>query len=142
MRTPRRSSSPAPARSSAIAENAPYGTGKGQTEINYAVNSADGGSPQGVQTGSSSKLFTLVTALNQGYNFGFTLPVPGTETINGYTNCQGGPAGQYNGINGAYNVTNAEDPSRPPPSPCTPGPLSRSTSSTRSWKSRSGCATS
>ena len=94
----------------AIAENAPYGTGKGQTEIDYAVNSADGGSPQGVQTGSSSKLFTLITALNQGYKFGFTLSVPGTETINGYTNCQGGPAGQYNGINGAYNVTNAEGP--------------------------------
>ena len=36
--------------------------------------------------------------------------MPGTQTINGYTNCQGGPAGQYNGINGAYNVTNAEGP--------------------------------
>src|SRR6202023_4023456 len=72
--------------------------------------SAYGGSPQGVQTGSSSKLFTLLTALNQVYNFVYTLSVPGTETINGYTNCQGGPAGQYNGINGAYNVTNAEGP--------------------------------
>ena len=52
----------------------------------------------------------MITALNQGYKFGFTFSVPGTETINGYTNCQGGPAGQYNGINGAYNVTNAEGP--------------------------------
>ncbi|HEV2255474.1 MAG TPA: transglycosylase domain-containing protein [Streptosporangiaceae bacterium] len=94
----------------ALAENAAYGTGKGQTEIDYAVNTAYGGSSQGVQTGSSSKLFTLITALKQGTPFGFQLSVPGTETINGYTNCQGGPAGQYQGINGAYNVTNAEGP--------------------------------
>src|SRR5579864_2172553 len=94
----------------ALAENAPYGTGRGQTDIDYAVNTAYGGSAQGVQTGSSSKLFTLITALKQGTPFGFQLSVPGTETINGYTNCQGGPAGQYQGINGAYNVTNAEGP--------------------------------
>jgi membrane peptidoglycan carboxypeptidase len=93
----------------AIAENAPYGTGPGQTELDYAVNTEYGGSA-GVQTGSSSKLFTLVTALKQGYPFGFQLHVPGTETINGYTNCQGQLAGQYNGINGAFNVTNAEGP--------------------------------
>ena len=93
----------------AIAENAPYGTGSGQTELDYAVNTEYGGSA-GVQTGSSSKLFTLVTALKQGYPFGFQMHVPGTETINGYTNCQGQLAGQYNGINGAFNVTNAEGP--------------------------------
>ena len=94
----------------AIAENAPYGTGRGQTEIDYAANTEYGGSSQGVQTGSSSKLFTLITALKQGYPFGFTLHVPGSTTINGYTNCQGGPAGNYQGIPGAYNVTNAEGP--------------------------------
>src|ERR1700733_4526119 len=94
----------------ALAENAQYGTGSGQTEIDYAVNTADGGSAQGVQTGSSSKLFTLITALSQGIPFGFTLHVPGTQTIDGYTNCQGGPAGNYKGIPGAYNVTNAEGP--------------------------------
>jgi membrane peptidoglycan carboxypeptidase len=94
----------------ALAENASYGTGRGQTEIDYAVNTEDGGSAQGVQTGSSSKLFTLITALKQGYSFGFTMHVPGSTTINGYTNCQGGTAGQYHGINGAYNVTNAEGP--------------------------------
>jgi membrane peptidoglycan carboxypeptidase len=93
----------------AIAENEPYGTGRGQTELDYAVNTAYGGSA-GVQTGSSSKLFTLITALKQGYPFGFQLHVPGTETINGYTNCQGGPAGNYQGIPGAFNVTNAEGP--------------------------------
>jgi membrane peptidoglycan carboxypeptidase len=94
----------------AIAENTPYGTGRGQTEIDYAVNSAYGGSAQGVQTGSSSKLFTLITALKQNIPFGFQMSVPGSTTIDGYTNCQGAPAGYYNGAPGAYNVTNAEGP--------------------------------
>ncbi len=93
----------------AIAENRPYGTGPGQTEIDYAVDTAYGGSA-GVQTGSSSKLFTLITALKQGVPFGFTLHVPGSTTIRGYTNCQGAPAGFYKNIPGAYNVTNAEGP--------------------------------
>ncbi len=93
----------------AIAEDRQYGTARGQTEINYAVNTAYGGST-GVQTGSSSKLFTLITALKQGTPFGFTLHVPGTTTITGYTDCQGGPAGVYQGTPGAYNVTNAEGP--------------------------------
>jgi membrane peptidoglycan carboxypeptidase len=93
----------------AIAEDRPYGTKRGQTEIDYAVNTAYGGST-GVQTGSSSKLFTLVTALKEGTPFGFQLHVPGSTTITGYTNCQGGPAGYYQGLPGAYNVTNAEGP--------------------------------
>ena len=93
----------------AIAQNRPYGTGSGQTEISYAVNTAYGGST-GVQTGSSSKLFTLITALKQGIPFGFTAHVPGSTTVTGYTNCQGGPAGYYQGQAGAFNVTNAEGP--------------------------------
>ncbi len=93
----------------AIAEDRPYGTKRGQTVINYAVGTAYGGS-SGVQTGSSSKFFTLVTALKQGTPFGFTLHVPGSTTVTGYTNCQGGPAGVYQGQTGAFNVTNAEGP--------------------------------
>ena len=93
----------------AIAENRPYGTDHGETEINYAVNTAYGGS-SGVQTGSSSKLFTLITALKQGTPFGATLHAPGSTTVTGYTNCQGGPAGYYQGQAGAFNVTNAEGP--------------------------------
>ena len=68
------------------------------------------GGSSGVQTGSSSKLFTLVTALEQGTPFGFTMHVPGSTTVTGYTNCQGGPAGYYQRQAGAYNVTNAEGP--------------------------------
>jgi membrane peptidoglycan carboxypeptidase len=91
----------------ALSEDRPYGTNYGQTEIDYAVNTEYGGSA-GVQTGSSSKLFTLITALNQGVPFGFQLTVPNSTTVTGYTNCQGGPAGEYQGTAGAYNVTNAE----------------------------------
>ncbi len=93
----------------AIAEDRPYGTGRGQTEVDYAVNSQYGGG-QGVQTGSSSKFFTLVTALQEGVPFGFQLTVPGTTTVNGYTNCKGQPAGTYQGQQGVFNVTNAEGP--------------------------------
>jgi membrane peptidoglycan carboxypeptidase len=88
----------------AIAQNQPYGTGPGQTEIDYAVNSQYGGSPSGVQTGSSSKLFTIITALEQGVPFGFQLTVPGQQSLTGYTNCQGQP------ITNPFNVGNAEGP--------------------------------
>jgi membrane peptidoglycan carboxypeptidase len=79
----------------AIAQNRPYGTGPGETEIDYAVNSPYGGSA-GVQTGSSSKLFTLITALEEGVPFGFQATVPGTDTVTGYSNCEGGGTGPFN----------------------------------------------
>jgi membrane peptidoglycan carboxypeptidase len=78
----------------AIAEDRPYGTGPGETEVDYAVNSQYGGG-QGVQTGSSSKLFTLITAINKGVNFGFQLTVPGNQTLTGYTNCAGDPTSSF-----------------------------------------------
>jgi membrane peptidoglycan carboxypeptidase len=93
----------------AIAEDRQYGTGPGQTEVDYAVNSQYGGGA-GVQTGSSSKLFTLVTALEEGVPFGFQLTVPGTDTVSGYTDCAGAPAGVVNGQAGLFNVTNSEGP--------------------------------
>src|ERR1700742_3287444 len=70
----------------AMAENRPYGSDG--TTINYAVDTPYGGL-NGVQTGSSSKLFTLVTALEQNIPFGYTLTVPGQTTVTGFTNCQG-----------------------------------------------------
>ena len=74
----------------AIAVDRPYGYGRGQTSVDYAVDTAyDGGA--GVQTGSSSKLFTLVTALKQGYQFGYHLDVTkGGMTVGPFTNCHGG----------------------------------------------------
>jgi membrane peptidoglycan carboxypeptidase len=95
----------------AMAEDRPYGTGRGQTEINYAVNTAYGGST-GVQTGSSSKLFTLVTALKQGVPFGFQLTVPGSTTVTGYTNCAGDEAGTTTTGTPGYDVSNSEGPTK------------------------------
>jgi membrane peptidoglycan carboxypeptidase len=74
----------------AIAEDRQYGanTKKNQTEVDYAVNSPDGGQ-DGVQTGSSSKLFTLLTALNQGVPFGYQETVQNSQTVSGYYDCSG-----------------------------------------------------
>jgi membrane peptidoglycan carboxypeptidase len=93
----------------AIAQDRPYGTGPGETEIDYAANSQYGGE-LGIQTGSSSKLFTLITALEQGVPFGYQQTVHGTDTVSGFTNCAGAPAGYYQGQSGLFNVTNAEGP--------------------------------
>ena len=74
----------------AIAVNRPYGNGPGHTTIDYAAETQyDGG--QGVQTGSSSKLFTLVTALKQGVPFGFTQNVVSPSSIGPYFNCKNQP---------------------------------------------------
>jgi membrane peptidoglycan carboxypeptidase len=91
-----------------IAENRPYGTGSKQTEVDYGVNSQYGGL-SGVQTGSSSKLFTLLTALQDGVPFGYTNTVQNSETVTGYTNCAGQPAGYdpTTGQSGAWHVVNA-----------------------------------
>ena len=96
----------------AIANDRSYGTGKNQTTEDYAVNSQyDGG--VGVQTGSSSKLFTLITALEQGVPFGFAQTVQAATTLTGFTNCKGGPTGPWQVINdspsekGAFTLYNA-----------------------------------
>ena len=87
----------------AIAVNRPYGTNRaaGQSDIDYAVQQQYGGG-QGVQTGSSSKLFTLVTALKQNVPFGFNLKIVSPTSLTGYYNCQGQP------ITTPYAVTNSE----------------------------------
>lgn len=78
----------------AIAVDRPYGAQPGQDSIDYAVDSAqDGGA--GVQTGSSSKLFTLIAALKQGTPFGFTLSVSSPALVGPYTNCRGQSAGNF-----------------------------------------------
>lgn len=72
----------------AIAVNRTYGTGPGETDIDYAVNSTYGGG-DGVQTGSSSKIFTLVTALEQGYPFGHQIKVQAPSFVGPYYSCNG-----------------------------------------------------
>ncbi len=73
----------------AIAVNRTYGFGPGEDSIDYAVNSQYGGDPYGVQTGSSSKIFTIVTALEQGVPFGHTINIENPETIGPFTSCEG-----------------------------------------------------
>jgi membrane peptidoglycan carboxypeptidase len=72
----------------AIAVNRTFGTGPGQDDIDYAVNSEYGGGI-GVQTGSSSKIFTLITALEQGFPFGHQIKVVAPSFVGPYFNCQG-----------------------------------------------------
>jgi membrane peptidoglycan carboxypeptidase len=72
----------------AIAIDRPYGTGKHQNTIDYAVGPQYDGS-EGVQLGSAGKVWTMVTALEQGIPFGYSKHVNGTATVSGYTNCKG-----------------------------------------------------
>jgi membrane peptidoglycan carboxypeptidase len=73
----------------AIAVNRPYGFGSGLNSVDYAVNTQYDGSTSGVQTGSSSKLFTLLAALKQGVPFGYSQAVVSPTTVSGFTNCAG-----------------------------------------------------
>jgi membrane peptidoglycan carboxypeptidase len=88
----------------AIAVNRRYGTGPGEDTLDYAVDSTYGGGA-GVQTGSSSKLFTLITALEQGVPFGFNQSVVSPATITPYYGCTGQFAG-------AFPLQNAEGPGK------------------------------
>jgi membrane peptidoglycan carboxypeptidase len=93
----------------AIAVNRPYGSGPSQDSIDYAVNSQFGGDPYGVQTGSSSKIFTLITALEQNYPFGHQISIQNPESIGPFTNCQGGnvptPADPFSNAEAAFTGT-------------------------------------
>jgi membrane peptidoglycan carboxypeptidase len=90
---------PGTGRIRAIAEDRPYGSGHGHTTIDYAATTPYDGGSIGVQTGSSSKLFTLVTALEQGIPFGYSLKVPNSTTDTGYYNCDGQSAGNFKVVN-------------------------------------------
>jgi membrane peptidoglycan carboxypeptidase len=73
----------------AIAVNRVYGSGGYDDSIDYAVNSQYGGDPYGVQTGSSSKIFTLITALEQGLPFGHQISIQNPQTIGPFSSCSG-----------------------------------------------------
>jgi membrane peptidoglycan carboxypeptidase len=89
----------------AIAVNRTYGNGPGEDSYDYAVNSQYGGDINGVQTGSSSKIFTLITALKMGLPFGHTIKVKAPATVGPFPTCNGqtAKAALYN---------NAEGPSK------------------------------
>ncbi len=95
----------------AVAVDRQYGVQPGQDSIDYAADSAqDGGA--GVQTGSSSKLFTLITALKQGMPFGFRLSVTSPASVGPYKNCHGQLVGSFgvandSGTGGTYTLYTA-----------------------------------
>jgi membrane peptidoglycan carboxypeptidase len=82
----------------AIAVDRRYGTGRNQDSIDYAVDTAQNGG-EGVQTGSSSKLFTLITALKHGIPFGFSLSIVSPNDIGPYYNCKGQDVGGFPVVN-------------------------------------------
>jgi len=72
----------------AIAIDRPYGYGPHQNVVDYAVGPQYDGS-YGVQIGSTGKIYTMVTALEQGVPFGYSKTVGFSATVGGYTNCKG-----------------------------------------------------
>jgi membrane peptidoglycan carboxypeptidase len=93
----------------AIAVNRTYGSdaAAGQDSIDYAVNLQYGGDQDGVQTGSSSKIFTLITALKEGLPFGHTIKVKAPATVGPFPTCDGqtAPPALYNDAEGPSNGT-------------------------------------
>jgi len=85
---------PGTGRVEAIGVDRRYGTGRGQDSIDYAVDTAQNGG-LGVQTGSSSKLFTLITALKRGMPFGTTMSVTSPTVVRPFDNCRGQPTGPF-----------------------------------------------
>ncbi len=90
----------------AIAVDRPYGTSvvQNQDSIDFAVDAAQNGG-LGVQTGSSSKLFTLITALKEDIPFGFSLNIVSPSVVGPYYNCRGQNTGMFP-------VSNAEGPGK------------------------------
>jgi membrane peptidoglycan carboxypeptidase len=80
----------------AMAVDRTFGTGIGQTEVNYAADQAHGGS-LGRDAGSTFKIFVLAVALEQGISTGTTFPTPDTLTVpkGAMTDCNGNPSDQW-----------------------------------------------
>jgi membrane peptidoglycan carboxypeptidase len=89
---------PGTGRVQAIAVDRRYGTQPGQDSIDYAVDRAANGGA-GVQTGSSSKLFTLITALKLGYPFGFSMVAQSPAVVQPYRDCRGQQTGPFRVVN-------------------------------------------
>jgi membrane peptidoglycan carboxypeptidase len=76
----------------AIAIDRPYGFGRHQNVIDYAAGPQYNGS-EGVQIGSTGKVYVMVTALEQGIPFGYSKTVGFSADVSGYTNCKGQTVG-------------------------------------------------
>ncbi len=80
----------------AMAQNRDWGTGNPknpnkkwwETTYNYAVDQADGGT-QGMQAGSTFKIFTTIAAFERGLNPYTIIPSPQSKTFTGFRGCDG-----------------------------------------------------
>ena len=77
----------------AMAQNRVWGTSKSdkkwwETTYNYAVDLADGGT-QGMQAGSTFKLFTIVAALEKGISPFTVINAPPRKEFTGFVGCNG-----------------------------------------------------
>jgi membrane peptidoglycan carboxypeptidase len=93
----------------AIAENRNFGSSKTtakngarQTNVNFATDQAYGGST-GFQSGSTFKVYTLATALEEGVPLGLRIKSPAHITVHGFQNCDTGA------LYPPYPVSNAGD---------------------------------
>jgi len=84
----------------AIAASKGFGTGKDQTTINIAADSAHGGGV-GVSAGSTFKVFTLMAALDEGIPVDTKINAPNAITVSGYKPCR------YTGTFGGHHYDNA-----------------------------------
>jgi membrane peptidoglycan carboxypeptidase len=86
----------------AMAIDRSFGSGIGQTEVNYAADEAHGGS-LGRHAGSTFKIFVLATALQQGISTNTTYPTPDSLTVprGAMTDCNGNPTDQWKLSNSA-----------------------------------------
>jgi membrane peptidoglycan carboxypeptidase len=98
---------PGTGRVRAIAEDRRYGSRGSATTVDYAVDAKYHGGA-GVQTGSSSKIFTLLTALKQDVPFGFTEKVQSPADITPYLNCRNEFAGAFPVVNAEGNTKGSE----------------------------------
>jgi membrane peptidoglycan carboxypeptidase len=73
----------------AIAIDRPYGNGPNQTTVDYAVGPQYNGTADGVQIGSTGKVFTMVAALEQGVPFGWSKTVPFSASVGPFSSCTG-----------------------------------------------------
>ena len=96
----------------AMAQNRVWGTGDAQkqwweTTYNYAVDLADGGT-QGMQAGSTFKLFTIVAALEQGISPFTVINAPPQKVFTGFVGCNGGLlSGKDSGGDAPWTVNNS-----------------------------------
>jgi membrane peptidoglycan carboxypeptidase len=78
----------------AMAQNREWGTSKSddnwwETTYNYAVDLADGGT-QGMQAGSTFKVFTIIAALEKGISPFMVINSPPRKEFTGFVGCNGG----------------------------------------------------